>query len=301
MGFYAKHILPWAVNRACSAKPNRRQREKVVPLAEGRVLEVGVGSGLNFPHYDRERVVSVVAVDPSAEMLRMAESTVAGAPVDVDLVQAGAEDLPVESSSIDTVLVTYTLCTIPDVFPALAEMARVLAPGGRLLFCEHGLAPDASVAWWQRKLNPAWRAVGGGCNLGRNIPDLIRRGGFRITGMETMYLPGWKPASFNYRGIAVPTQGTALDDPGRPAPRDPPYPSTPVAIPVTTQAPGATGGPGFGNAWGGGVSGMTMGGPGSVLSRMSGGPGFGNAMSAPASVENETFGGPGSGRIGFGG
>lgn len=203
MGFYSKHILPWAVNRACSAKPNRMQREKVVPLAAGRVLEVGVGSGLNFPYYDRDRVTAVVAVDPSVEMLGRADRAATDAPVDIDLVQAGAEDLPLDSSSIDTVLITYTLCTIPDVTSALAEMARVLAPGGRLVFCEHGLAPDPSVAWWQRKLNPAWRLVGGGCNLDRDIPGLLHRGGFRITGMETMYLPGWKPASFNYWGSAI--------------------------------------------------------------------------------------------------
>lgn len=203
MGIYSDHILPWATDRVCSARPTRRQREKVIPLASGTVLEVGAGSGLNFPLYDPDSVSRVLALEPSEGMLRRARPVVDRAKVDVELLRAVAEDIPLESASVDTVVITYTLCTIPDPVAALREMARVLAPGGRLVFCEHGLAPDPWIRRWQRWLDPAWGLVAGGCSLGRDIPDLIGRGGFRITGLETMYIPGWRPGSFNYWGSAA--------------------------------------------------------------------------------------------------
>ena len=203
MGIYARHILPWATDRVCSGRPHRRQREKVVPLASGTVLEVGAGSGLNFPLYDPNRVVRLLALDPSEGMLRRALTVADRAGVDVELLQASAEDIPLESASVDTVVTTYTLCTIPDPVTALKEMARVLSPGGRLVFCEHGLAPDPWVRRWQRWLDPAWGLVAGGCSLARDIPGLIGRGGFRITGLESMYIPGWRPGSFNYWGSAT--------------------------------------------------------------------------------------------------
>ncbi len=203
MGLYRRYLLPRIVHLTCSAKPNMRQRGKLVPLAKGRVLEVGIGSGLNLPFYDARRVTGLWGLDPSRELTAMASEAAEAAPFEVELVLAGAEEIPLDSNSFDTVLLTYTLCTIPDAEPALREMARVLKPDGALLFCEHGAAPDADVRRWQDRLDPVWRRLGGGCHLNRDIPGLIRHGGFEITGMETMYLPGWRPASFNYWGRAT--------------------------------------------------------------------------------------------------
>ncbi len=180
-----------------------RQREKVVPSARGRVLEVGIGSGLNLPYYDADHVERVFGLDPSPEITRMAANAAARAPFEVEFLTAGGEDVPLDPDSVDTVLMTYTLCTIAQYLPALREMARVLKPGGRLLFCEHGLAPDESVSRWQNRVNPLWRRIGGGCHLNRDIPALLVEGGFKIEGLETMYLPGWRPATFNYWGSAT--------------------------------------------------------------------------------------------------
>jgi len=203
MGFYAKHVLPRVVDFTCNLKPNRRQRQKVIPLARGRVLEIGIGSGLNLEYYDPARVERVWGLDPSPEIWALAGARVGKLPFDVEFVRGEAQNIPLEDRSIDTVVVTYTLCTIPEAVAALSDMRRVLKPGGQLLFCEHGLAPDESVRRWQHRVNPIWRRVGGGCNLNRDIPSLLRSGGFRIHDMDTMYIPGWKPASFNYWGTAV--------------------------------------------------------------------------------------------------
>ena len=203
MGFYSKYILPKVVHVTCSMKPNMRQREKVVPLAHGRVLEIGIGSGLNLPYYDASNVTKVWGLEPSPDMTRMAERAARAVPFDVEFIGLPGEEIPLEDDSVDTVLITYTLCTIPDTQPALRQMARVLKPGGKLTFCEHGAAPDPSVRRWQDRINPIWKRLGGGCHLNRAIPELIEEGGFRITGMETMYIPGWRPASFNYWGAAT--------------------------------------------------------------------------------------------------
>jgi ubiquinone/menaquinone biosynthesis C-methylase UbiE len=203
MGFYAKHVLPHVVHLACGTKPNRRQRQKIVPLAKGRVLEIGIGSGLNLEFYDSARVEHVWGLDPSPEMWAIAEASARKQPFKVEFIEAGAERIPLEDRSVDTVVITYTLCTIPEATAALADMRRVLKPGGELVFCEHGLAPDEGVRRWQHRVNPVWRRVGGGCNLNRDIPSLLKAGGFRIRDMDTMYIPGWKPASFNYWGTAV--------------------------------------------------------------------------------------------------
>ena len=203
MGLYSKYILPKVVHFACSLKPNMRQREKVVPLARGRVLEVGIGSGLNLPYYDATRVTRLWGLDPSLEMKRMAEESARSMSFDVEFIGLPGEKILLEDNSVDTVLITYTLCTIPETEPALRGMARVLKPGGELIFCEHGTAPDESVRRWQDRMNPIWKRLGGGCHLNRAIPDLIQQGGFRINGMETMYVPGWRPASFNYWGTAT--------------------------------------------------------------------------------------------------
>ena len=203
MGLYAKHILPRLIDRACSAKPVARQREKVVPLAEGTVLEVGIGSGLNLPFYDAAKVEKVIGLDPAEEMLAMARTRAAAAAFPVEHLALAGETIPLEDKSVDTVLVTYTLCTIVDVAAALSGMRRVLKDSGRLIFCEHGLAPDAGVRRLQNIINPLWRRIGGGCNVNRDIPGLLAEGGFAIDSLDTMYLPGTpRFGGFNYWGMA---------------------------------------------------------------------------------------------------
>lgn len=202
MSFYEDRVLPHLVNCACSGKPNRKQREKIVPLAEGDVLEVGFGSGLNLPHYDKKKVRRIWGLEPSEGMRRKAQAMLAASDLDVEFIDLPGEEIPLETSSVDTVLVTYTLCTIPDPVTALEGMRRVLKPGGSLLFCEHGIAPDASVRRWQRRLNPAWSRFAGGCNMNRDIPDLIATAGFEMTIDERMYIPGLKMLCYNYWGTA---------------------------------------------------------------------------------------------------
>jgi ubiquinone/menaquinone biosynthesis C-methylase UbiE len=208
MGIYSKYVLPRLVHLACSSEPSMRQREKVIPMARGRVLEIGIGSGLNLPFYDAEMVEKCWGVDPAPRLLRLAERAADSVAFDVELLEVSADAIPLEDSSVDTVVVTYTLCTIRDTERALREMTRVLDPGGQLIFCEHGAAPDASVRRWQNVVNPVWRLFGGGCHLNRLIPDLIEKGGFRIDSLESMYIPGWRPGSFNYWGTAVPVPTT---------------------------------------------------------------------------------------------
>ena len=206
MGFYDRHILPKVLNWSCGTKPVRRQRQKVVPLAEGRVLEIGIGSGLNLPYYDPAKVERVIGLDPAEEMLTYARRKSEHLPFAVEYLALEGERIPLERQSVDTVLVTYTLCTIPDAIAALEGMRQVLKPGGRLIFCEHGKAPDAAVRRWQHRLNPLWNRIGGGCNLDRDIPALIVAAGFAIDDLETMYLPGTpRFAGFNYWGSARPS------------------------------------------------------------------------------------------------
>ena len=200
--WYERHVLPYLTDLACGVKPIRRQRRKVVPLARGRVLEIGIGTGLNLEHYDKARVDKIVGVDPALEMHRLARKRIAKAGMPVELVGLSAEKIPFEAGTFDTVVVTYSLCTIPDPLAALGEMRRVLKPGGRLIFCEHGLAPDPSVRRWQDRLTPLWSKVAGGCHLNRDIPALLKEAGFRSTDMETMYLPGPRPLTYNYWGTA---------------------------------------------------------------------------------------------------
>ena len=202
MGLYNRYILPHVVNLACSGKPTMRQRQKVVPRATGRVLEIGFGSGLNLPFYEAGAVQKLWALEPSEEMWALAEPGMSASPLPIEPVLSGAEDIPLATNSVDTVMLTYTLCSIAEPETALREILRVLSDGGRLIFCEHGEAPDPGVKRWQQRINPLWKRFGGGCHLDRPIPDLIENAGFRINGLETMYLPGWKPASFNYWGEA---------------------------------------------------------------------------------------------------
>jgi ubiquinone/menaquinone biosynthesis C-methylase UbiE len=204
MGFYDRHILPHLLNAAMSAKPMRYQRKKVVPRAEGRVLEIGFGAGHNLPFYDPEKVTHLWALEPSREYRAKSGARVEASPIPVQFLDLPGEQIPLEDESADTILITYTMCTIPDVDAALAQMRRVLKPGGRMIFCEHGKAPDANIEKWQHRIEPLWKPLAGGCHLARPIPELVRAGGFEIADLETMYLPGtprW--AGFNYWGSAT--------------------------------------------------------------------------------------------------
>jgi ubiquinone/menaquinone biosynthesis C-methylase UbiE len=204
MGLYDKYILPHFLNCACGSKPVKYQREKVVPMAEGLVLEVGIGSGLNIPFYDAAKVDRILGLDPSEELNRMALKVAEQKGIPVDFILGGAEDMPLPDNHVDTVLVTFTMCTIPEVAAANKEMLRVLKPGGKMIFCEHGLAPDVKVSKWQSRLDPVWGKIAGGCHLNRDIPRLIKNAGFEIETMEQMYLPSTpKFAGYNYWGTAV--------------------------------------------------------------------------------------------------
>lgn len=202
--WYDRHILPHALDIACGLPMIGRQRALVVPLAQGRVLEVGIGTGLNMRHYDKARVSQIVGLDPGLELQPLARERIAQAGLDVELVGLSAETIPLPDASFDTVLITYTLCTIPDALAALKEMRRVLKPTGRLLYCEHGRAPEASVRRWQDRLQPLWGKVAGGCHLGRDIPALLLAAGFRLPQPHTGYLPGPRPFTFHYWGEALP-------------------------------------------------------------------------------------------------
>ena len=204
MGLYDRYVLPRVIHFACSSKPNMKQREKLVPLAEGEVLEIGMGSGLNLPYYDRKKVRKVWGLEPSEGMRQLARRSLDGANLDLEMIDLPGEQIPLDANSIDTVVMTYTLCTIPDVRMALMGMQRVLRPGGKLLFCEHGIAPDEGVANWQHRLNPAWRVFAGGCNINRDIPAVLQAAGFKVVNDERMYIPGIKVLSYNYWGTAVP-------------------------------------------------------------------------------------------------
>lgn len=201
--WYDRTLLPHLLDFACGMRPIRLQREKIVPLAWGRVLEVGIGTGLNMPFYDPARVRYIVGVDPALQMHRLAAKRIARAGLEVELVGVAAETIPLEDASIDTVVVTYTLCTIPDPVTALKEIRRVLVPGGSLLFCEHGRAPDENVRRWQTRLQPHWQKIAGGCHLDRDVPALLDQAGFRCDNLQTRYLPGPRPFAFNYWGEAV--------------------------------------------------------------------------------------------------
>lgn len=202
MGLYSRHVLPRLLDYAMRDKPIMRQRGKVVPLAHGRVLEIGIGSGLNLSFYDKAKVDKVLGLDPSPELQVMARRRADEAGVDVDWMALSGERIPLPDQSIDSIVITYTMCTIPDVHSALLEMGRVLKPGAHLYFSEHGVAPDESVRRWQNRLNPLWGRIAGGCHINRDVPKMLEAAGFRLDQIDTMYLPGPRPLTFNYWGIA---------------------------------------------------------------------------------------------------
>lgn len=203
MGFYSEKIVPRLVTCACGTKPILKQREKVVPLVSGAVLEIGMGAGHNLPYYDTQRVSSVVGIDPCRTSWGLAQPRAQGLGVPLDFVEGSAEDMPLEDAQFDSVLMTFSLCTIPNAQAALAEIHRVLKPGGQLVFCEHGQAPDDTVVKWQNRVNPLWRRLLGGCNLNRPILDWIKGSGFMLQYVDQMYLPGTpRIAGFNVWGTA---------------------------------------------------------------------------------------------------
>jgi ubiquinone/menaquinone biosynthesis C-methylase UbiE len=177
------------INCACGNRVIQRQRAKVVPGASGRVLELGMGSGLNLPFYDRTKVGSLEAVEPSEGLRKRGETAGAAAAIPTHIVDGRGEALPYEAGSFDCVVCTFTLCSVQDPAATLAEAKRVLKPGGRFIFCEHGLAPDPDVAKWQRRIEPYWTPFAGGCHLTRPVGKAIQAAGFHLTRLETMYLP----------------------------------------------------------------------------------------------------------------
>jgi ubiquinone/menaquinone biosynthesis C-methylase UbiE len=187
--FYDRYVLPRFLSCACSSPGIMRQRAKIVPKATGRVLELGIGMGLNLQLYDSSQVSEVIGVDPAAELrqLAMAAPRPHGLTVRVD--EGTAESLPFEDGSFDTVVCTFTLCSVHTPTAALAQARRVLKPGGRFLFCEHGSAPDADVAKWQRRIEPVWKRLAGGCHLTRPVASAITEAGFKLNWLETMYIP----------------------------------------------------------------------------------------------------------------
>lgn len=205
MGFYDRFILPRLIDCACGASMVTQQRLKVVPQAQGVVLEVGIGSGLNLPHYDRNKVTELIGIDPGEDIVKIARKRAAAASMDVRFILLEGESIPLEAKSVDTVVVTYTLCSIPGVLQALEGMRKVIKPGGRLLFCEHGLAPDENVARTQRRLSGLWKVIAGGCHLNRDIPAELENGGFRVNHLERYYVKGApRFAGYHYVGSAIP-------------------------------------------------------------------------------------------------
>lgn len=203
MGLYRDHIFPHLINLAMQQRDLAAYRARVIAAAEGNVLEVGIGSGLNLPFYTAS-ARKVIGLDPSPNLLAMARRASSPLSLQVEFIEGSAESIPLQSASVDTVVTTWTLCSIPNPSQALGEMRRVLKSGGRLLFVEHGRAPDPNVCWWQDRLTPVWKRVGGGCHLNRAIASLIAGAGFQFGRFETGYMRGPKPMTFMYEGSARP-------------------------------------------------------------------------------------------------
>lgn len=202
MGFYARHISPRCTDLACGMKPITMQRKKVVPRASGTVLEIGIGSGLNLPHYNPDKVTKIIGVDPDDNIWKRSRARRAACPIEIERIGLSGEEIPLENNLADTVLVTYSLCTIPDPVRALNEMRRILKPDGKILFCEHGKAPDKKVHKWQNRIDPIWKKIAGGCHTSRDIPKLFDQANLKIDSLEEMYIPGPKVLSYQYWGSA---------------------------------------------------------------------------------------------------
>lgn len=202
MGLYDRYILPRLIDTACGMGDVMARRARLIPRAQGKVLEIGIGTGLNLRYYDPSRVTHVIGVDPAAQMQALARQRSADVGFPVDMVAVDVEGIHAADSCFDSVVMTFTLCSIADPLPALREMRRVLRDSGMLLFCEHGLASDPGVQRWQHRLTPWWKPIAGGCHLDRDVPALIREAGFSIEEMETGYIKGPRPMTFLYEGRA---------------------------------------------------------------------------------------------------
>ena len=202
MNLYEQHVLPHLIDYTCGMGAVMKARSQLVPQAHGRVLEVGIGSGLNLGFYDASKVSAIVGVDPSADMQKLAKQRAAAISIPVEMIALELGQIRADDASFDSIVCTFTLCTIPDAVAALREMRRVLKPGGRLLFCEHGLAPELPVMRWQNRITPLWKPFSGGCHLNRDIAALITAGGFHIGELSNRYLKGPKPMAYIYQGWA---------------------------------------------------------------------------------------------------
>ena len=201
---YEKYLLPKLLDCCCSTKPINYQRKKVVPNASGNILEIGIGSGLNLPFYEKSKINNLYGIDPSSELCDMAKKMAFDNEIDVNLLINGAEEIELPKDSIDTVVMTYTLCTIPKPMDALKEIKRVMKADAKMLFCEHGTAPDKNITKWQNRINPIWGKLFGGCNINRDIPSILKESGFKINTLDQMYLPSTpKIVGYNYWGEAI--------------------------------------------------------------------------------------------------
>lgn len=205
MNPYQRYVLPKIIDIACSTDAVMSARAKIVPQALGEVLEIGIGSGLNLEFYDRQKVATIVAVDPAAQMQTVARRRADAIGIPVEIMAVDVQGIHAATDRFDTIVMTFTLCSINEPIPALQEMMRVLKPAGRLLFCEHGLAPDAPVARWQQRLTPWWKPLAGGCHLNRDIPALIEAAGFSIEELRTEYLSAPRALTYIYSGSARPS------------------------------------------------------------------------------------------------
>lgn len=202
MGFYNRHLLPRLMHLAMRTHLLDAHRQRLAAQAQGIVLELGFGSGLNLPFYDPDKIHRLYALEPEEGMLQLARARIANSPFAVDVLQAGAERIPLPDRSVDSVLCTWTLCTIPHVEQALAEARRVLKPGGQFLFTEHGLSPESRVARWQHRMTPLWKRCAGGCHLNREADRLLQDAGFEIISVSKEYLGPLKMMTFMYEGRA---------------------------------------------------------------------------------------------------
>jgi ubiquinone/menaquinone biosynthesis C-methylase UbiE len=203
MSLYREHVLPWLIDLSMRQSRLAPYRSRVVSAASGRVLEIGIGSGLNLPFYGNS-VRQIIGIEPSAKLLHMARAASQRTSMPLSLIEGSAEAIPIDDRSIDTVVTTWTMCSIPVLEGALQEIRRVLKPGGRLLFVEHGRAPEPRVRWFQDHLTPVWKRFAGGCHLNRAIEDMVGRAGFRIEHLDKGYMRGPKAMTFMYEGSARP-------------------------------------------------------------------------------------------------